>query len=140
MVLSGVATLAAVAVVAIVWTSSRTGTQAPPVVSGPASPPALAVIIDAVPWARVKEVVLDGGAAVPLRDDPTYTPLMLSLSPGRYHVSLEGPRGEFKTVDYDVGPGAELPAPLVFEPVTVDRYFGPAAKSKPPRAVSGGGR
>jgi hypothetical protein len=102
----------------------------------------VAVVIDAIPWARVTQVVLDGGSAVPLGEEPTYTPLMLPLLPGRYHVTLQGPgpQGELRTVEYDVAPGVEPPGPARFEPITADSYFGSVPKAKSPIAKSGGVR
>lgn len=122
-----------------VWASWPSGASPPPV---PPPEPVL-VVIDAVPWATVKEVRRDGGEVVPLSDNPAYTPLALRLPPGLYHVTFEGPRGvgQSRVVDYDVKAGTvSLPVAVPFDPMTIEKYLDSYPKIEPPPAGRGSGR
>ena len=49
------------------------------------------LIVDALPWGNLREIVdLDRSAPVPLSEKPT-TPYRLSLPPGRYRVTVSNP-------------------------------------------------
>ena len=57
--------------------------------AAPAAPAGL-LVVDALPWGEVTEVVDASGKRQPLGPSP-FTPLVLSLTPGRYTVSLKNP-------------------------------------------------
>jgi hypothetical protein len=48
------------------------------------------LVVDALPWGEVVEVLDASGRRQPLGTS-SYTPLVLSLAPGRYTVSLKNP-------------------------------------------------
>jgi serine/threonine-protein kinase len=54
------------------------------------SPPQGTLVINAVPWGRVQEVVDSRGRQVAARTD-AFTPVSLTLPPGRYSVSVVNP-------------------------------------------------
>jgi hypothetical protein len=70
----------------------------------PVSPGTL--VVNAVPWGRVTEVVDGQGRRQELPADVT-TPLVLALSPGRYTITVTGPDGAAGVkLLAEVGPGA----------------------------------
>lgn len=92
-------------------------------VSAPA--PTGSVVIDAAPWGTVTSIESASGAAQPLPADAA-TPVMLTLPPGDYRVTLAGPSPETppQQVTFRVDAGAQAAAPLVrFQVLTPEEYF-----------------
>jgi hypothetical protein len=58
------------------------------------------VELNAGPWGTVKEVRSLGGQTVRHLNDQT--PVRLNVPPGRYQVTIEGPRGQSKVVEVEV--------------------------------------
>jgi hypothetical protein len=79
MVAAGAVVAVAVGIIALV--QSRTGQE---------SPPPGTLVINAVPWGRVREVVDSSGRQVATRAG-AFTPVSLMLPPGRYTVSVVNP-------------------------------------------------
>lgn len=131
LILTGVAIATVVAVGAAVWMSLRPGAGAPSV---------WGVVVDAAPWATVKEVQRDTGELQAL-PQPASTPLALQLAPGTYTISLEGPPSAFEsrvvTILVEAGKPTAIPLQR-FEPMTPERYFDLYLKPKAPVAPSPG--
>jgi len=90
-----VATVAVLRALAPSSTTSGTGVVLP---SG-------TLVLDAVPWAEVVEIVDAEGQTMPLPDD-SFTPLHLSLPEGRYRVSLRRPEGaDPLTIEAEISSG-----------------------------------
>jgi hypothetical protein len=123
MIVAGVLLVAVVAVAGWYWL--RPGAVVPVV-----------AVIDAAPWATVKEVRRDTDAPLALPADPV-TPLSLTLAPGTYTVTLEGPPPgcESRATTLEVTSGSP-PAPVIerFAPMTADKYFEPNLGQEAPAA------
>jgi serine/threonine protein kinase len=138
LIVSGTASVAVLAVVAIVFAATGPGGGPPPAVVPVVASAPVSVVIDAVPWAEVKKIVRDGGEEVPLKESPSYTPLRIDLAPGGYRFMLEGPQGasQPRDIPYEVKTDA-LPLPLErFEPMTAEKYFQPYLNPKAPAPVA----
>lgn len=84
---------------------------------------ATGVLVEAVPWGEVVEVVDGRGDSRPLPADAS-TPLPLELPPGSYEVRLRHPeRSEELTCRVDVARGALAPCRVVFFRLGANDYF-----------------
>ncbi|MEE8278455.1 MAG: protein kinase, partial [Thermoanaerobaculia bacterium] len=91
--------------------------------SEPAPLAAGVLTIDALPWAEVTEVVDAEGKRHPLHGEP-FTPLVLSLPPGEYRISLTHPNfGEPQTLSVALEPGETETRLVEFQRVDVEDYF-----------------
>jgi hypothetical protein len=103
--------------VLVVWTVKRSAMQtssssatvdtaspAPAVVAVPSG----RLVVDAVPWAKIVRITDTDGNAIPLPGDP-YTPLVLTLEPGRYSVELSHPDLGDETQRCEVEVSAQAP-------------------------------
>jgi hypothetical protein len=93
----------------------------------PAPPPMpIAVVLDAVPWARITQIERADGQKEALPGE-TSTPLVMSLVPGSYRVTLLSPPPslEQRTVEFVVPEQGAATFPVQrFTPMTADQYFG----------------
>jgi hypothetical protein len=75
--------------------------------------------VNAGPWGMVKEVrSLDGQIVHPVNEE---TPLRITLPPGQYNVSLEGPNGEKKMLQIEVPEHGGNPYFVLFHKPDVQR-------------------
>jgi eukaryotic-like serine/threonine-protein kinase len=82
------------------------------------------LILDAVPWGEVVEITDGNGQLQPLRSQ-RYTPLVLSLPPGRYKVTLRNPGfANAVSLDVEVLSGAEVRSLAEFGAMKEEEFFG----------------
>ncbi len=90
------------------------------------SPPAVApgsLRLDAVPWAEVREIRNRDGESQPLGGS-VYTPVVLSLEPGWYEISLAHPDfSEPRSVEVEILASGSVNRRVEFEAVAVESYF-----------------
>ena len=93
----------------------------------PAQPAYGTVSVDALPWARVEDIVRTDGTRQPIPDDAS-TPLSLRLPPGEYRITLAGPSADSETRELPVtvtgGQDVRLDGGRFSTP-TVEEYFEP---------------
>ena len=113
---------------AIIWAPR----DAPP--PAPAPLPQGQVVVDAAPWATVKEIrQRNTGQLVPLPEDGR-TPVTLTLTAGAYDVTLQGPDGQTRVVPVTVAGNERVVLDVAqFNVMTADKYFefytkGPVSK------------
>ena len=93
----------------------------PPSVAAPLPPGTL--VLDAVPWGEVTAIVDAEGRAQPLGAQ-RYTPLVLSLPPGRYTVTVRNPSFPRPVeVGADVRSGAEVSAVAQLGAISEEEFF-----------------
>jgi hypothetical protein len=90
----------------------------------PAVVPTGAIVLEAVPWARVVEVKAEDGTLQPL-PPVAATPLLLTVPVGTYQIRLAGPSGgDTRELTVQVAEGGmATPTPVTFEVVTPEDYF-----------------
>ncbi len=114
--------VAGLAVLGLVWTLVR---PAPPIVPAGAAPtPAPGLLaVDALPWGEVIAVTtVDGTPASP--GPQRFTPLVLTLPPGRYTVQLRHPRaGLPRSCEVEVVSGARVSCVVEFARVEVKAFL-----------------
>ena len=110
--------LAAVALIAVAVLGSRwLNFGSPPPPGDPGS-----LRLDAVPWAEIREIKNPEGQIQPL-DGSKYTPVVLSLAPGTYQISLAHPDFSVRSVEVEVLASESVDHRVEFEPRAVDSYF-----------------
>jgi len=93
----------------------------------------ISVLVDAVPWATIKELRNETGSLVPLPEAAS-TPLALPLAPGTYSIVLEGPPPASDRYEGTIRVAAGMSPVLVvhsFPALTPNEYFERAAGVKP---------
>ena len=79
--------------------------------------------LDAVPWAEVREIKNRDGESQPLNGS-VYTPVVLSLEPGSYQISLVHPDfSEPRSVEVEILADESVQRSVEFEVVAVESYF-----------------
>ncbi len=79
--------------------------------------------LDAVPWAEVREIRNQDGGSQPLGGS-VYTPVVLSLQPGVYEISLAHPDfSEQRSVEVEILASEWVNRRVEFEAVAVESYF-----------------
>ncbi len=105
-----------VATASVFWLLGESGS--PPFV------PTGSLVLDAVPWAEVREITDSRGQRVPIGSDSS-TPSLLELPEGRYRISLEGPGGSGPfEVRVDVRAGETTKRVVDLGRVDAEAYFG----------------
>jgi serine/threonine protein kinase len=66
-----------------------------------------ALLLSASPWGELEKIVSSDNKAVDLSDDKRSTPTRIDLDPGRYTVTLNGPKGP-ETFDVEIKAGEKL--------------------------------
>jgi tRNA A-37 threonylcarbamoyl transferase component Bud32 len=95
--------------------------------SEPVVPPAGtgSVVIDAVPWGEVVEIIDAKGQTHPVGEEH-FTPLLLQLPPGDYTITVQNGSAAPSHLKVSVQPGKQVDVHAQFTPVDVDAYFGKA--------------
>ena len=97
--------------------------------SGPAASATL--VLHAVPWAQITEVV-DAEGVSQLGTEPLFTPASLALPAGSYRVTLTHPEQSEPTVlEVQMGATGTLTERVVLQDVDVDQYFAEVGWSSP---------
>jgi hypothetical protein len=83
-----------------------TTTQVTTTATQPPSPGEGLLLLSATPWGDLQRIVHSkSGQQVRLGDDEISTPARISLAPGNYEVTLNGPNGKTMTVDVEIEAG-----------------------------------
>jgi hypothetical protein len=93
--------------------------------ASPAAPTAAAgiLVVDALPWGEVTEVVDEAGIRQSLAPS-SYTPLVLRLAPGRYTIALKNPESTKPVLlTAVVAAGAMETRVAEFRKVEAEEYF-----------------
>ncbi len=96
-----------------------------PIVTPNVAPPSGSglVVVDALPWGEVTEVVDTRGKRHPLGDSP-FTPMVLSLPPGDYRISVKNPGApNAVTLAVTVRDGAVERKVAEFKRIDADQYL-----------------
>ncbi|HEX9161902.1 MAG TPA: serine/threonine-protein kinase [Thermoanaerobaculia bacterium] len=86
-------------------TAAPSTAQVTATANAPVSPDHGVLLLSASPWGDIEQIVnLDNHKKVELSDDKRSTPTAIELEPGKYSVSVRGPR-DTKTVDVQIEAG-----------------------------------
>ncbi len=111
--------LAAAGLIGLLWVGTR---LLGPGQSSPAGAPG-SLHLDAVPWAEVREIRNRDGVSQSL-SAPVYTPIVLSLAPGSYEISLAHPDfSEPRSVAVEILASESVNRRVEFETRAVESYF-----------------
>jgi serine/threonine protein kinase len=83
------------------------------------------VMVDAMPWAAIKRIVNESGETQSI-PAPNGTPILISLPPGKYTITLQGPEGgaQSREVVAEVRPGVRTELPVErFAEITAEEYL-----------------
>ena len=109
----------ALALAALAWLVVRGGAARP----APAPAASATLVIDALPWGEVEGIVDAAGRRVEVGSD-AYTPLVASLPPGDYVVSVKRPDAARKeTLHVTLRAGQVEQRVVVFERIDADEYL-----------------